>query len=91
MRNDYLGKNYGGSALHSRGRLSFELIKLFQRSYKHVLDWYFAIKIVLTYCTMGKMTLKKASHNFEIKLFVKLRQQKIFCKIDWSYLCLATV
>ena len=27
MRNDYLGKKYDGSALHSRGRLSFELIK----------------------------------------------------------------
>ena len=27
MRNDCLGKKYDGSALHSRGRLSFELIK----------------------------------------------------------------
>ena len=36
------------------------------------------------------MTLKKGSHNFEIQQFVKLWQQKIFCEIDWSYLCLAT-
>ena len=33
------------------------------------------------YCTMAKMTLKKGSHNFEIKWFVKLRQQKISVKL----------